>query len=45
MPHKEKHIQKILIPFIEELSLISKKIISNARIKRYAEIGSLNHRK
>ena len=45
MPYKEKHSQNILIPFIEESSLISEKRISNARTNRYAEIGSINNRK
>ena len=28
------------MPFVEESSLISKKIISNSRMNRYAETGS-----
>ena len=40
MPYKKKKLSKTLIPFIEESFLVSKKIISNAEINRYAETRS-----
>ena len=39
MPYKEKQ-SKVLMPFVEESFLISKRIISNARMNRYAKTGS-----